>query len=52
MIFGVCAALFMFAVSIPVALVNPALAQLSWILIPVVSWAADRARGRTRGAAA
>jgi uncharacterized membrane protein len=48
MIFGVCAGLSMFAVSIPLAFINPALAQLSWILIPVVSWAADRARRRTR----
>jgi uncharacterized membrane protein len=48
MIFGVCAGLSMFAVSIPLAFVNPALAQLSWILIPVVSWTADRARSRAR----
>lgn len=46
MIFGACAALAMFAVSIPIALLDPGLAQLSWILIPVVSTVAPRVRRR------
>lgn len=41
-VYGTCAALAMFAVSIPIAFVNPSLAQLSWLLIPVVSIAEGR----------
>jgi len=46
MIFGACSALAMFAVSIPIALVNPSAATLSWLLIPVVSTVAPRVRSR------
>ncbi len=46
MIFGVCASLSMFAVSIPLALIDPLFAQYSWLLIPVVSVTAGRLRER------
>lgn len=49
MIFGACAALSMFAVSIPIALVSPGLAELSWLLIPVVSRVAPLIRRRFGG---
>ncbi len=45
-IFGTATALSMFAVSIPIAFVNPSLAMLSWLLIPVVSALSDRIRSR------
>jgi hypothetical protein len=46
MIFGACAGLSMFAVSIPLALIDPRLAQWSWLLIPVVAITAGRLRER------
>ena len=47
MIFGACAALAMFAVSIPIAfLVGAGAAQLSWLLIPVVARVAPIVRER------
>lgn len=46
MVFGACSALAMFAVSIPIALVSPSAAMLSWALIPVVSAVAPRVRRR------
>lgn len=46
MIFGACSALGMFAVSIPIAFASPTLAQLSWMLIPVVAVVSGRLRRR------
>jgi uncharacterized membrane protein len=46
MIFGASSALAMFAVSVPIALADPGLAQLSWLLIPVVATVAPRVRRR------
>jgi uncharacterized membrane protein len=47
MIFGACAALAMFAVSIPIAFLAGAdIAQLSWLLIPVVARLAPVVRER------
>lgn len=46
MIFGATSALSMFAVSIPIAFASPTLAQLSWMLIPVVAVVSGRIRRR------
>ncbi|GIH08180.1 DUF1211 domain-containing membrane protein [Rhizocola hellebori] len=48
LIFGTFAGLSMFAVSIPLALIDPRLAQASWVLIPVVAATAGRLRERGR----
>jgi len=46
MIFGACAALGIFAVSIPIAFASPGIAQLTWLLIPFVATIAGRLRRR------
>ncbi len=45
-IVGTCASLSMFAVSIPLAFLDPQLAQYSWLLIPVVARIVGRMRAR------